>query len=239
MAGWAYQLIAGLSFERDSWVAPVDVRRVRPKEDANDVASEQIWALSIRLGEQQSTHNKAPSFVFDAGYDPVRLQRNLEGCHAQILVRLHSTRTFYADPQTPEHRPVGRPFVHGEKFDLKDPSTWHEPFVQHNSENAGYGKVRVRAWSGLHPKTRRAKERCGSESAAVIRGTVVLVEVQRLPRGEHRRKPKKLWLWWQGEGEPDLSLLWQGYVRRFDLETGSPGNRDRPYVTFLRRHPSL
>lgn len=34
---------------------------------------------------------------------------------------------------------------------------------------------------------------------------MVLVEVERLPRGEHRRKPKKLWLWWSGVSEPDLS----------------------------------
>jgi hypothetical protein len=34
VAGWAYQLVAGLSFERDSWVAPMDARRVRPEEDA-------------------------------------------------------------------------------------------------------------------------------------------------------------------------------------------------------------
>ena len=47
---------------------------------------------------------------------------------------------------------------------------------------------------------------------------MVLVEVERLPRGERRRKPKKLWLWWHGGREPDLSLLWRGYVRRFDLE---------------------
>jgi DDE superfamily endonuclease len=100
---------------------------------------------------------EAPSlFVFDAGYDPVRLQRSLGGCHAQILVRLHSGRVFYADPPTPERRPVGRPFVHGKKFDLKDLNTWHEPTLEHTSEGAGYGKVRVRAWSGLHPKTRRA-----------------------------------------------------------------------------------
>ncbi len=81
-----------------------------------------------------------------------------------------------------------------------------------------YGSVRVRAWSGLHPKTRRAKERYGSESAAVVRGTVVLVEVGRLPRGERRRKPKALWLWWHGEGEPDLDLLWKSYCQRFSVE---------------------
>ena len=36
VAGWAYQLVAELGFERDSWVAPVDARRVPPERDAND-----------------------------------------------------------------------------------------------------------------------------------------------------------------------------------------------------------
>jgi hypothetical protein len=49
---------------------------------------------------------------------------------------------------------------------------------------------------------------------------VILVEVERLPRGERRRTPKKLWLWWHGHGEPDLELLWKSYVRRFDIEHG-------------------
>jgi hypothetical protein len=215
VAGWAYQLIAQLGFVRDSWVAPADARRVKPDEDANDAAVDQVRALVTRLLQRGEA---LPLFVFDAGYDPVRLQKGLEGYPAQILVRLHSGRTFYADPPIPERRPVGRPFVHGKKFDLKDPSTWHEPSAEHSSEEAGYGKVRVQAWSGLHPKTRRAAERYGSESAAVARGTVVLVEVERLPRGERRRKPKRLWLWWYGGDEPDLSLLWRGYVRRFDME---------------------
>ena len=51
------------------------------------------------------------------------------------------------------------------------------------------------------------------------RGTLVfLLGVERLPRGERRREPRVWWLWWHGEGEPDLDLFWQAYVRRFDLE---------------------
>ncbi len=48
----------------------------------------------------------------------------------------------------------------------------------------------------------------------------MLAEAERLPRGERRRKPRVLWLWWHGpEGEaPDLGLLWRAYARRFDLE---------------------
>ena len=44
------------------------------------------------------------------------------------------------------------------------------------------------------------------------------MEVDRLPRGERRRKPKTLWLWWHGKDEPDLDLLWRAYCRRFDVE---------------------
>lgn len=123
----------------------------------------------------------AALFAFDAGYDPVRLQRGLEGCRAQVLVRLHSGRTFYSDPERLAKRPVGRPFRHGSKFACKDAATWPEPPAGHRAEDAGYGSVRVRAWSGLHPKTRRGAERYGSESAAVVEGTAVLVEVERLP----------------------------------------------------------
>jgi hypothetical protein len=212
--GWVYQLVIELGFERDSWVAPVGARRVRPKEGANNLAAEQVAAQASRLPMQEGV----PLFVFDAGYDPVRLQLRLEGSRAQILVRLHSGRTFYVEPEVPPKRPVGRPSRHGKKFDCKDLSTWSQPTAEHLARSAYYGSMRVRAWSGLHPKTRRAAERYGVESAAVVKGTVVLVEVERLPRGERRRKPKALWLWWHGPGTPDLDLLWRAYCRRFDVE---------------------
>jgi hypothetical protein len=55
-------------------------------------------------------------------------------------------------------------------------------------------------------------------------GTLVLVEVERLPRGESRREPSVWGLWWHGpEGTtPDLGRIWRSYVRRFDLETTHP-----------------
>jgi hypothetical protein len=148
----------------------------------------------------------------------VRLQLGVQGCPAQILVRLHSGRTFYAEPERPRKRPVGRPFRHGEKFSCKDPSAWPTPDHEHNESTGDYGSVRVRAWGDLHPKSRRATERYGAKTASVVVGTVILVEVERLPRGERRRKPKALGLWWHGSGEPDLDLLWRAYARRFDVE---------------------
>jgi hypothetical protein len=86
----------------------VDVRRIGPEEDANDAATEQARELVRRLPEPEAV----PIFVFDAGYDPVKLQRALEGCPARILVMFHSNRVFYAAPEEVEPRSVGRPRRH-------------------------------------------------------------------------------------------------------------------------------
>ncbi len=217
VAGWAYQWIAQIGFARESWTAPVDVERVRPAQDANEVAAEQIGALLDRLEEGVAV----PLFVFDAGYDPVKLQRGLEGSPCQILVRLRAGRRFYGDPSLsdpPAH--VGRPRRHGPKMKCNDPSTWPEPSTEHACEDAGYGFVRVRVWAKMHPKVQNHEGRGSRGPLPIAVGTLVLVEVERLPRGERRREPKVLWLWWHGpEGTtPDLGLIWRAYARRFDLE---------------------
>jgi hypothetical protein len=218
VAGWAYQLVAELNFVRESWTALVDVRRVRPAQDANEVAAKQIEALLGRLEEGEAV---VPLFVFDAGYDPVKVQRALEESPCQILVRLRAGRRFYGDPglcDPPEH--IGRPRRHGPKMKCNDPSTWPEPSTEHLCKDAGYGAVRVRAWAELHPKVHNHEGRGTRGPLPIVVGTLILVEVERLPRGERRREPRVLWLWWHGpEGTtPDLDLLWRAYVRRFDLE---------------------
>jgi hypothetical protein len=177
VAGWAYQFIAQLSFVRESWTAPVDVRRVRPGQDANEVAAEQVKAF-LRLWHEEE--RVIPLFVFDAGYDPVKLQQGLEESPCQMLVRLRAGRRFYADPSLAgPPAPTGRPRRHGPKMKCADPSTWPKPSTEYACEDAGYGAVRVRrAWTNLHPKV-RAHERRGSRGPLpIVVGTLVLVEVE-------------------------------------------------------------
>ena len=148
-------------------------------------------------------------FVFDAGYDPVKVQQGLEGCPCQILVRLRAGRRFYGDPSLcdpPEH--TGRPRRHGPKMKCNDPSTWPEPSAEHRCEDAGYGSVVVRAWAEMHPKVDNHAGKGTRGPLPIVVGTLVLVEVERLPRGERRREPRVLWLWWHGpEGTaPDLEI---------------------------------
>jgi hypothetical protein len=93
VAGWAYQFVAQLNFVRESWTAPVDVRRVRPDQYANVVAAEQVRSFLRRSLPFRRT-DATPLFVFDAGYDPVKVQQGLEGSPCQILVRLRAGRRF-------------------------------------------------------------------------------------------------------------------------------------------------
>jgi hypothetical protein len=206
---------------RESWTAPVDVERVRPAQDANAVATEQVRSFLLRRSSCEEGTATTPLFVFDAGYDPVKVQQGLEGCPCQFLVRLRAGRRFYGDPSLadpPEH--IGRPRRHGPKMKCSDPSTWPETSAEYVCEDAGYGSVRVRAWAELHPKVRNHEGRGSRRPLPIVVGTLILVEVERLPRGESRREPRVLWLWWHGpEGTaPDLDLIWRSYVRRFDLE---------------------
>ena len=56
VAGWAYQFVAQLNFVRESWTAPMDVERVRPAQDANVVAAEQVRSF---LRRRRSTREGA------------------------------------------------------------------------------------------------------------------------------------------------------------------------------------
>ena len=55
VAGWTYWCLAQLSFERDGWTAPLDARRVRPTENANAVALDQIRGPPARRRCSSST----------------------------------------------------------------------------------------------------------------------------------------------------------------------------------------
>src|SRR4029453_8094239 len=86
----------------------------------------------------------------------------------------------------------------------------------HVEDDDQYGRVTVQAWAGLHPKQQLHPTRGTKRPRPIVRGTLVRVQVERVPA--NTRPPQVLWLWWHGPGAPDLALVWRAYVRRFDLE---------------------
>jgi hypothetical protein len=213
IAGWAFQWIAQLGFDRDSWTAPVDACRLDPLEDTDQTAAAQIRALCGRLPAGEAV----PLFVFDGGYDSAQLTLDLGQQRATVLVRLRSDRCFYADPPPVGRSPKGgRPRRHGAKFAFADPATWPTPTATLTCHDDQYGTVTVQAWSGLHPKQQRHPGHGSRGPRPIVRGTIVRVQVERVPA--RTRPPKVLWLWWSGPGSLDLDLAWRAYIRRFDLE---------------------
>jgi hypothetical protein len=214
VAGWASSWIAQLGFARESWTAPLRVQRLRPQENSNLLAAEQITVFLPQLPPDGAR----PWFVFDAGYDPVQLTQALGQTPVGILVRLRAGRCFYADP-TAQPR-TGRPRRHGHKFACDAPQTWPTPDGDLTVEDEQYGVVRVRAWAQLHPKPQgEHAKRDARGRPPIVRGTLLLVEVSRLP--QRTREPQALWLWWHGPPDtavPDLDRAWRAYVRRFDVE---------------------
>lgn len=214
VAGWSYQWITQLCWDHDSWTAPLDAVRLRPHDDGTEVTAAQVADLAGRLRQAGTT--TTPTFVFDAGYDPIGLTHDLANVPVNLVVRIREDRVFYADP--PEHQlgQTGRPRRHGQRFKCSDPATRPEPDQELASTDLRYGTVAVSAWHGRHPKLGRRGHWVGHEQAPIVPGTVVRVQVQHLPKPTSRTK-KTLWLWVAGP-DPDLDIAWRAYLRRFDIE---------------------
>jgi hypothetical protein len=216
VAGWSYQWISQLGWAPDSWTAPLDAMRITPKMDATDATVTQVRRLVDLLPADQAV----PMFVLDAGYDPIAIGHGLADSRAQVLVRIRNDRVFYTDPPSRPNRPAGtggRPPRHGHRFKLSEAKTAPKPGAELRTHDPRYGTVRVRAWHHLHPRL-SGRGRWGNDQAPpIVRGTVIRVDVEHLPKRDTRAK-KTLWLWWSGPGEPDLELCFRAYLHRFDLE---------------------
>jgi hypothetical protein len=215
VAGWSYQWLCQLNGDADSWTAPMDIRRIAPTQDTVAATTGQVRDLLDRLGQT----TMVPLFVFDAGYDPIALSHELASDRAQVLVRIKGDRVFYgpAPARRRDGRP-GRPPRHGDRFDCKDPGSWGEPSDVLTASDDRYGRVQVQAWSRVHPKLGRRGHWAGMSQLPIVEGTVIRVQVERLPKPSTRANSTVLWLWHSGSDTPDLEVLWRAYLRRFDIE---------------------
>jgi len=68
----------------------------------------------------------------------------------------------------------------------------------------------------LHPELGRRGHWAEFEEPPIVKGTVIRVDVQHLPKPTSRTK-KTLWLWVAGT-DVDLDIAWRAYLRRFDIE---------------------
>ncbi len=112
----------------------------------------------------------------------------------------------------------GRPPKHGKEFRFAKPATWGEPDAATVQVTDRYGTVRAMAWARIQPRlTTRSAWIDHTGELPVIEGTLIRLEVDRLPGGHH---PLPVWLWSSTTGlsGEEVDLRWQAFLRRFDLE---------------------
>ncbi|MEV6796714.1 NF041680 family putative transposase [Streptomyces sp. NPDC051320] len=220
--GWQYSFVAALETGRTSWCALLDTVRLGPADDATLITAAQLREVVGRLiaAGHWSPGDPKILIVMDSGYDVAYLSHALAGLPVVLVGRLRSDRVMLRDPGPARSGPKGgRPRRHGGVLTFTRPETWHEPDVTAATDTTRYGKAAAKAWDRMHPRlTHRGPWlEHAKEELPVLHGTLVRLEVERLP-GD--RTPKPVWLWSSAaDATPaDVGRWWQCFLRRFDLE---------------------
>ena len=200
------------------WAVPMMVRRVSSDQKATSVGAEQINALM--KDETLHFHDDFCLHVADSVYSavpylgPVVVQEHKNLVH---VTRARGNRVFYrqAPPVQGESR-QGHPTWYGERFDLKDASTWGEPdAVEETSFTTRRGRpyhVRLEGWHDLLMR--------GKKDLPMHKYSFTLIRVRVLDEEGRRVYKRPLWLIVIGTRRHEISLLggWEAYDRRCDVE---------------------
>ncbi|MEU4843331.1 NF041680 family putative transposase [Nocardia testacea] len=218
--GWPYSVVAALESGRSSWTAPLDAVRLAPGDDAATVTAGQLRTVIGNLIEAGRWCPGDPDIwiVADAGYDAPRLAFLLADLPVAVLARMRSDRVLRRRAPAWQPGTTGRPPRHGAEFVFGDQTSWGEPDTDVTTETRLYGPATARSWNRLHPRlTHRCSWVTQVGKLPVIEGTVIRLDVDRLPSGAI---PKPIWLWHSvldlDAGE--VEVLWQVFLRRFDIE---------------------
>ena len=222
--GWPYSFVAALGPGATSWTAPLDAVRLGPDDDATQVTAAQLREVAGRLAQAGAWRPGDPDIivVLDCGYDVIRLAWLLADLPMVLCARLRSNRVFRRVPEPKPPGMGGPPREHGAPLRFADPATWAVPPVTGQASTARYGTVQVAAWNRMH--ARLCKDTAWEHHPGklpVVEGTLIQLRPARLP-GYRELKPLWLWASVTGAGPGEVAVLWQAFLRRFDIETGKP-----------------
>jgi hypothetical protein len=218
--GWPYSFVAALGPGATSWTAPLDAVRLGPDDDDTAVTAAQLREVAGRLAAAGAWNQGDPDIivVLDSGYDVIRLAWLLADLPIVVCARLRSNRVMYrVPPPKPPHLP-GRAREHGTAVKCGDAATWTAPSVTADADTPRYGTVQVSAWTRMHPKLCKEAAWAGHPGKVpIIEGTLIQLRPGRLP-GYRELAPMWLWASVPVAGPGEITVLWQAFARRFDLE---------------------
>ena len=197
------------------WVIPLSGVRVESSSSAREVGSAQIDRLLNHPAFSEP--GLFYLLVVDSGYS-VRPFLCQQVAHENLVTvaRVRSNRVFYQLPTTcewPKRR--GHPTWYGERFDLKDETTWHSPDeTLRTTLTTHRGKVltvTVKAWTQMLMR--------GTKNCPMHLHPFTLLQI-RVTDEEGKQIWRPMWLSVFGQRRHQLSPenSWQAYRQRYDLE---------------------
>jgi hypothetical protein len=217
--GWPCSFVVALGPGRSSWTLPLDVVRLGPDDDECLVTAAQLRDVVTRLIAAGHWAEGDPEIVVaaDAGYNATRLAVLLEGLPVIVVARVRADRVFCAPAPPRAPGKPGHPARHGPPVRCADPATQGSPPLEGRGRDARHGPLAVAAWPRVHQKVHRNTAGFGDwppgRPFPAVEGTLVRLQVT-------RPQAKPMWLW---ASAPDpggdlVAVLWQAYLRRFDIE---------------------
>jgi hypothetical protein len=222
--GWPYSFVAALGPGRASWTVPLDAVRLGPGDDECEVTAAQLRDVVTRLIAAGQWAEGDPDIIIaaDAGYNATRLAVLLDGLPVVLVARVRSDRVFWAPAPPRAPGKAGHPARHGPPVRCADPATQDSPPLQGQGRDARHGPLAVAAWPRVHQKVHR--NTAGFEDwppgrpFPAVEGTLIRLQASRPAGGQAAPKPMWLWASAPDAGEDLLPVLWQAYLRRFNIE---------------------
>jgi hypothetical protein len=190
--GQGYSTVAWIPEEQGSWALPLLHERISSFETPIEKIAQQLRLVCTQIPGKVL-------FLGDGEYGCAPFLKSTADINCIKLLRLRPNRVLYHAPEP--YQGYGRPCKHGEKFALKDPSSWGIPQEQTIVEDPKLGRLQICRWETLHLR-----------QAADHPFEVILVKRLDVPYST------PLWLMWVAKDKPCLTQVWQRYLRRFAIE---------------------
>ncbi|HEY9826511.1 MAG TPA: NF041680 family putative transposase [Stenomitos sp.] len=192
VVGQGYSTLAWIPEAQGSWALPFLHERISSFKTPIEKIAQQLRAVCAQI-------NTTVLFLADGEYGCAPFLKSTADIECIKLLRLRPNRVLYRAPDP--YPGYGRPCKHGDKFALKDPSSWGMPQAQILLEDPKLGRLEMGRWEALH------FQQAAEHPFEVIR-------VKRLDAPDS----KPLWLMWVAPAKPCLTQVWQLYLRRFAIE---------------------
>ena len=201
--------------DHGAWAIPLSGERVSLDQSSVDVASEQIQ--SVMCDSSLPWHEKLCVLVADSVYS----QRSFvfeQSIHKNLVViaRVRSNRIFYQSPPVTESKKKrGCPKKYGERFDLADTETWHQPDettqIQQTTRKGRLLNVTIQAW---HEMLMR-----GTLEQKMYHHPFTLIRIH-VTDSTGNSVWKPMWLIVIGDQRREISptVAYKSFRQRFDIE---------------------